>query len=186
MNLALRSGPQDLSQMRADINEIIRQINSTAAGSICAQGGSVSNPADTTDGTLFQYIIAAGQFATMAPLDNGGGLAGLRVKAWGTYGATANNKTVKIFFGSMTAFTTAVVTANTGTWSAEAIILRTGVSTQKVLGVGLTVATPIGNLAQDHTQDETAAITIKVTGASPTTGAANDVLGKGMIIEALR
>lgn len=185
MNLTFSTGPQDLAALRGELNDLKRTINLTSPGLLNAQGGSVGNAADATDDTLYQYIIAAGDFATYFPTGPGG-VSGIRVRAWGTYAGNGNNKTAKIFFGSLTAFTTGVVTANTGTWSAEAIILRTGVSTQKALGVGLTVATPIGNLAQDHTQDETAAITVKVTGASPTTQAANDVLGKGFLIEAIR
>lgn len=186
MNLTLATGPVDIASLRAELNELRRDINSKSPGLINSQGGSVGNAADTTDDTLFAHIIAAGEFATLFPSAQPYGLGGVRITAWGTSAANGNNKTVKIFFGSLTAISTGVVTISAKTWVARAIILRTGVSTQKVIGEAISDATPIAASAQDHTQDETAAITVKVTGASPTTGAASDILGKGMTVEALR
>jgi len=185
MNLIFSTGPQDLAALRGELNDLKRTINLTAPGLLNAQGGSVGNGADATDDTLYSYIIAANDFATYFP--NGPyGLAGIRVKAWGVSAGNGQNKTAKIFFGTLTAISTGVVTIDAKSWALEAIILRTGVSTQKVIGSGQSDATALALSAQDHTQSEVAAITVKVTGASPTSSSANDLLGKGFTIEALR
>ncbi len=186
MNLALLTGPQDPSQIDSYINSLIQQINANAPGLLYSQGGSVGNGADATDDTLFSYVIAANQWATLFPSSQPYGKGGIRVNAWGTSAANGQNKTAKIFFGTLTAISTGVVTINAKSWFLQAIILRTGVSTQKALGQGTSDATQLSVSAQDHTQDETAAITVKVTGASPTSSSANDLLGKGMTVEALR
>lgn len=180
--IALQTGVVEVSQLRSVINGLIQDINDASPGLLNGQSGSVGNGADSTDDTLFSWVIAANQFATLFPTAN----SGIRVTAWGTTAGNGQNKTAKIFFGSLTAISTGVVTINAKGWMLRAIILRSGVSTQKALGEGISDATQLSESVQDHTQDETAAITVKVTGASPTSSSANDVLGKGFIVEALR
>ena len=180
LNLAVLTGPQDISQFNAVINALILNLNASAPGMLNAQVGSVGNAADTTDDTTFSYIFAIGAWSAFAVG------AGIRVKAWGTSAANGNNKTWKLIFGATTAISSGVVTINAKSWTAEATILRSGVSTQKIIGAAQSDATVIAASAQDGAESELANITMKITNASPTTGAAADLLTKGFTIEALR
>lgn len=186
MNLTLTTGPYDVATLRNDINTILNQINAQAPGALNSQAGSVGNAADATDDTLYSYVIAANNWASYFPSAQPYGLGGIRITAWGTSAANGQNKTVKIFFGGTVVISSAVVTINAKSWIAQAVVIRTGISTQKAVGTMQSDATMIAAAAADLTETETAAITVKVTGASPTSSSANDILGKGMLIEAIR
>lgn len=173
-------GIAEASQIKAIVNSLVQQIQQTSSGLMNAQTGSVGNAADTTDDTLFSFILPANWLAAI------GTNSGLRIKVWGTSAANGNNKTFKLFFGSVTAISSGVVTINAKSWHLMATVLRSGVSTQKILGEGTSDAVDLSDSAQDGTEDETAAITVKATGASGTTGAANDLLGKGFVVEVLQ
>ena len=181
MQLALRTGPQDLAALRDDLNALIKQINAGAPGLINAQGGSVGSSAGGTDDTLFSYQFAANDFATMFPTS--GGLSGFRMTGWVTTAANANNKRCKLFLGATTLIDTGAVALNNGAMFLEAIMLRTGVSTQKLIGRAVQGTTLIASSVQDGALDETTALLARITG---NTGTLNDVLGKGFMIEALR
>ena len=169
------------------------QMNAGATASIAAGGGTgtfkhaglvssqfsasgVGNAADTTDDVLFTYSLPASSL-------NAAGRT-IRVSCFGGTAANGNNKTVKLWFGSEVV-SSGVVTSNNKNWSASLLIGRTGTSTQMVNGNMLVDTTPITGYVAAGAETETAAITIKCTGASGTTGAANDVLGKGMTVEFL-
>lgn len=112
----------------------------------------------------------------------------IRVTAWGTYAATANNKTVRLYFGgtNIAPGTGAVATSN-GRWYVDGRVIRTGASAQEAFtrnsataGTNesfnrLDIAQPAENTANT--------IVIRVTGQSGT--ASNDILLKGFIIEIL-
>mgnify|MGYP003643927588 FL=1 len=57
----------------------------------------------------------------------------LYLKAWGVFAANANNKTLKLKFGSQTILTSGAIAANGGSWQIEATILRTGAATQEII-----------------------------------------------------
>ncbi len=57
----------------------------------------------------------------------------ISVKAWGTYAANANNKTIKLKFGGQTILTTGAIAANAGSWQIEATIIRTAAATQEII-----------------------------------------------------
>lgn len=180
MNLSLATGPVEVNNLRDILNGILIAINNAAPGILNSQAGSVGNLADATDDTTFQYILAANQFAGFAVG------SGIRVTSWGTSAANVQNKTFKIFFGATTAISSGVVTINAKGWIARATILRAGVSTQRICGEAVSDAAVIATNVVDGAIDETAAITVKVTNASPTSSSANDLLTKGFCVEALR
>jgi len=109
---------------------------------------------------------------------------GVRVTAWGTGANNANAKTLVGAFGSATIVSTALTASQVNTWRMVMEVLRTGAGTQEAVGqllqAGTTAITDIEQSAP--TQDETAAITIKLTGAATTD---NDIVQEGMIIEVL-
>lgn len=145
----------------------VLHANTTQAGTI----------ADTNETDLWSYSMPANTL-------NANGKA-VRVTAWGVFGATANNKTLRLYFGG-----TAIVSQGAGAfnalgWVMTGVIVRTGAAAQ-ITGAIAEVSTQAvmanGNIAP--AADTTAAIIIKVTGQNGT-AAANDVVFRGAIVEAL-
>jgi len=135
----------------------------------------VGNAADTTDDTLFTYSLPAAFLGV-----NG---QGIKVEASGVFAANGNNKTVKIFFGATAVATTGVVTNNATAWKATAVIYRTAAATQLGDGCIWTALLPFTTKTAPG-ETLSGAVTVKVTGASGTTGAASDVLGHTFKVEA--
>lgn len=136
---------------------------------------STNSPADTNENVLFTYSLAASWLSQ--------GARGLKVRAWGGTAGNANNKTMKLYFGSAVVATPTAGTNNKG-WNLNLEIHRAGLSSQVVHGGGLvdtTAVTPYNNAA---TETETSAIVIKLTAESGT-GGAGDIVGKGFIVEAM-
>jgi hypothetical protein len=145
------------------------------------------NAAATTDTVLFTYALPA------SALDVAG--RQVTVTAAGAFAANANNKRVKIWWGTTTQTVgsavaggtlicdSGVVTTNAGGWSASAQVSKYGAagSNTQIATNAQTIAgsTHLGTSAPALlTANESGAINITVTGASSTTGAANDVLGQ--------
>lgn len=106
---------------------------------------------------------------------------GLRITAWGRYGATGNNKQLIMLFGGTTVADGGIVTQNGKAWRIETMIFRTGASAQDSLGaVGHDTASTRTFVAL--TKTDTADIIVKMTGEAT---ADNDVLAEGMMIEVL-
>lgn len=171
------AGAQEGSQIKAYLAALIQQMQIYGTGKVNIQSASTGNGADATDDVAFTYSLPAAQLTTW------GTNTMLEVQFWGVSAANGNNKTFKIFFGSVTAISSGVVTINNKSWSATARIIRSGTSTQAILGLAQSDATAIAASSQAGTEDETAAIVIKGTVASPTTGAANDLVAKGWSIK---
>lgn len=104
----------------------------------------------------------------------------LEIEAWGTYAANANNKTVTLNFGSQVILTTGAIAANSGSWKINASIVRLSPTTQEInaqiIAGNASVTTSSTRTA--GTQDLTAAVTIKCTGAATSD---NDIIQKIMI-----
>lgn len=153
----------------------LRQVVPTYINTQTSISG-VGNGADATDDTLFSFSLPAALLASNNQA--------VRVRASGVFAGNGNNKTVKIFFGATAVATTGVVTNNGTHWHAEAIVYRTAAATQ--LGDGL-IWTALLPFPTKSAPGETlsGAVVVKVTGASPTTNAANDVLGHTFSVEAV-
>lgn len=135
----------------------------------------IGNAADTTDDTLFTYALPA----------NALNVAGksIGITAWGKTAANGNNKTIKVKFGGTTVLTSGVVTSNNLAWYAYCEVVKTASNAQvifSILQIGTTISVQTVTTA---TETDTAAINVTVTGASGTTGAANDVLGNNLTVE---
>jgi hypothetical protein len=163
----------DTAYMRATGNLNVQVV---AAGN--------GNGADTTDDVLMVFTLKAGA------LDVAG--RQVNILATGKTGATGNNKQFKIYWGCTSAVVgsavsggtaiaaSGVVTTNNGGWQASAQVTKYGAAgsnTQIAQGATIAGATHGGvNAPVSLTAAENADIIIAVTGASGTTGAANDVL----------
>ena len=105
---------------------------------------------------------------------------GLRIYAWGTTTNNADAKTLTLNFGSQEISTQAMTVNEANTWEMEAIVARTGASTQDIFctltqltGTALRKGTITAG-----TQTETGAIIIKCT-------ATEEITQEGLLIEAL-
>ena len=135
----------------------------------------VGNLADLTDDTLFTYTLPASCLDTNNQ--------GIVIEAFGSFAANGNDKTVKLWFGTSLVFSSGVLTNNNVGWNARLMLNRTGASAQIGTGFGMAGSTPFPvPVPLIGTEVTTGAIVLKVTGASPTTGAANDVVGHGMSV----
>jgi hypothetical protein len=141
--------------------------------------GGIGNTAATTDDTIFTYTLPANSMSA------NGNTA--RVTFGGSTAANGNNKTVKIWFGGIVVLSTGVITANNAEFSGWVEITR--LSATKIQAHGMFVSsngtTSINALADVTLNQTVSDLTtntsiIKFTGASPTTGAANDVIGYSM------
>lgn len=104
------------------------------------------------------------------------------VTAWGTFGATANNKTIKMYFGSSVLYDTGAIAANGGSWQIISTITRTGAATQQaitsIISSNILVVNSVSYVVPTETLSGT--IIIKCTG----TGTANnDIVQNGFLIK---
>ena len=179
-NLPLLSGPNysDPSQVLGTVNTVIQNINSGVGGLLNAQTAAVATGTGTAEQVLQTYTMPANQLSSAGQA--------VRVRCWGTTGATANNKTRKLYFGA-SVITTATEAANAQNWVLELVVMRTAAAAQSVSGTGLAGTagvTPISYINQG-TDDLTAAVVIKCTGTDATSAAA-DITANGMLVEQIK
>ena len=114
---------------------------------------------------------------------------GIHVQFWGITSANATLKTLRFKFGSQSLFDSGADTANNKDFFFEFYLFRTSVDPDEgefirkfsFWGPGTEGIAFNGGLAQDWEND----IIIKVTGQNSVTGAANDIVCEGMLIEYL-
>lgn len=177
-NLPLLTGPLEPSQLQATLNALIQSINSGTAGLINAQTAAVATGAGTAEQVLQTYTLPANTIASAGQ--------GVRVSCWGSTGATANNKTRKLYFGA-SVITTAAEAANAQKWFLQLSVMRTAAAAQKVWAwghAGTGGVTPL-TYTNSGTDDLTAGVVIKCTGTDGTDAAA-DITADGMVTELIK
>lgn len=125
---------------------------------------------------LMTYLLAASVLSAAKK--------GVKIKAWGTFANNVNAKTLKLYFGSAVILTTAFATSVAGIWRIEAEVVSTGTDTQEAVAQLVTTGTA-GAAVNDTensqpTQDDGAAITIKLTGTATSN---DDIQQRGLLIE---
>lgn len=151
----------------------VANVNTTAVGNVGASG-----PDD-----LITYSLPANALSA-----NG---KGVRVKCWGTTANNANAKTVQFVFGTVT-FAKQLTASVAGRWEFEALVFRTGSSTQDIWVEatnygGTTVSSTDGATVQNlatfttGTETDTGIITIKCQSTVST--ANDDIVQEGMLVE---
>lgn len=145
------------------------------SGILSVNTTSTGNGADTTEDTLLTFSLPAKTLSANKK--------GVRIKAWGNTATNADNKTMKLYFGSEVITTPTAATSNKG-WELELEVYRTGASTQVVFGKGVVDTTNVTPLITTGAETDTAAIVIKITGQAGTANA-NDIVAKGLIVEML-
>lgn len=105
----------------------------------------------------------------------------LVIKAFGTFAANANNKTVKLYLGSTVLATTGAIAANDKDWCIECEIIRTAAATQECIAKIYTDTSLVGELSNyvSGTEDFTTDLTIKCTGEATSD---DDIIQKGLTI----
>ena len=105
----------------------------------------------------------------------------LVIKAFGTFAANANNKTVKLYLGSTELASTGAIAANDKHWCIESEIIRTAAATQECITNIYTDTSLVGELSNyiSGTEDFTTALTIKCTGEATSD---DDIIQKGLTI----
>lgn len=147
----------------------------TPANTLKVDTTSTGNGADVTEDNLISYSLPANSLVA-----NG---KGLRITAWGICAANADNKTIKLYFGTAVLATPTAAT-NGKNWYLEMEVYRTGLNAQAVFGVGQVDTTAVTPLVTTAAITETAAITIKATGQAGAANA-NDIVQKGLIVQTI-
>lgn len=147
----------------------------TAGGTLSSQFGTVGTGANTTETDLFTYTIPANTLAV-----NG---QRVHIKAWGSFAANGNTKTVNFRVGATTIITQ-LSGAFSGTgWVVDGTLIRTGAAAQDTFALSITgLNTQYHASYTSTTESLTSSLIVKVTGTNGT-AAANDIVGKGFIVE---
>lgn len=105
----------------------------------------------------------------------------LDITAFGTFADNTNNKTLKLYFGSVV-YTTAVKKPRNTAWQITARVIRMTATTQKVIVSysGEALANAINVFYTAATENLATAITIKCTGEAIST---DDIVQQGFIIK---
>lgn len=108
-------------------------------------------------------------------------LMSVRIKAWGSTAANANNKTVKLYWGPSVIATTGALASNAKDWVLEAIVLRVSATVAEAASSGqFNGAIVQADYQAIGGQDFTADITVKCTGEATSD---NDIVQNGLLIE---
>lgn len=179
-NIPLLTGPVDPSGLLGTFNQVIASINSNVQNKLYANGVVSATTAGTGEETLYTYTLPANFLA------NAGDSVRAECSAQGA--ATANNKTLRLYFGA-SVITTGAVAANNGGLYLTMTATRGASATAQAFaasGLGGTAgATPVAVVNTAGTDDMAAAIVIKCTGQNGTAAAA-DTSGRMMIVESLK
>ncbi len=152
----------------------------TAPGAFAKIGGTINvntsavGNVGTGEDNLISYTLPANALTT-----NGDRLI---IRASGTFAANANNKRVKLYFGTQVLFDTTALAFNSGDWCLEAEVIRTGATTQKAWARWISSNTTLG-VSMDYT---TPAMTLTNSQAIKCTGEAtsnNDIVQETFSIE---
>ena len=174
----------------ADLTSLLSKFLQTLSSSVSVPGilnvnvTAVGNVGAGTD-DLISYTLPASQLATTGQ--------GLRIRAWGTLAGTNVTKTLTFNFGS-TVVESQIVGAETtatnlvaGQWQLEALVIKTGSSTQTIV---VHLSTMMGGTAAIRrmletrevvatTETDTSTIVIKCTGTATNN---NDIVQSGLIV----
>ena len=146
-----------------------------SAGIINIQTAAAGTGADTTEDTLYTYALPANALSAVGK--------SVRVRVWGSTAANGDNKTAKLYFGA-TAFSSGAAAANAKDWYLEALVTKTAANTQTACFNGTFNGTALATQVSAPAETDSAAITIKATGANGT-AAANDLTARCFIVEFL-
>jgi len=150
--------------------------SATIVGTLSVQTATVGTGADTNETDLITYAVPANTLAKDGQA--------LMVTVWGRFGANANAKTVKIYWGTTTRTIHSGSNQNDNGWMAVFYVTRTSATAQRLFGWGVRHTGNVSSVpaTTNSLQDTTTAVTVKVTGTNGT-AVANDIQQDGMIVQ---
>ena len=177
-NVPLLSGAQysEPSQILATINTLIQTINSNVGGLANSQPTAVAGSATSAEQTFFTYTLPAAAIASAGQ--------GIRVYCWGGTGATATNKTMKLYFGNQVVATPAAATNNKG-WLLEQVVYTRSATRQAFMGKGTVDTTAVAIVASDATETLASGVVIKCTGIQAS-AVAHEIVASGFLVELIK
>jgi hypothetical protein len=129
---------------------------------------------DNLEDNLMAYSLVSGA------LGNNGDY--VEVEGWGTFAANANNKQVRLYFGSTVIFDTTALALNDGSWIIRAKIMREASADQKSIATVISSNTllPASSQIMNPSEDDQAPILIKFTGQGVSAG---DIIQSGFTVK---
>jgi hypothetical protein len=128
------------------------------------------------DDPILTYTLPAGHLSA-----NG---KGIKIEAWGITAANGNNKTVNLVVGGTTLVSSGVLPANNLSWAVEGTYIRTAAAVEDSVGLyGNSTPITVGPTRAVGADNTANAIVVQVTGNCAT--AANDIVGRGMVVWAV-
>jgi hypothetical protein len=135
--------------------------------------GSAGNGADTTEDLLSSTSLLANAFDTASSFEFGNA-RGLWMYAWGSTVNNTDVKTARLYFGTSIVLSIAPTVSAVTPWALELLVLKSGANAQRAQGQAVNGATHTGVQNFNGTENDQAAITLKVTGQSSVANA-NDI-----------
>jgi hypothetical protein len=179
-SIPLLTGPLDPSSTLGTLNQLIQSINSNIQNKLFANGIASPTGTGTTEQTLYTYTLPANYLANAGD--------SIRAECSASTAATANNKTLTLYFGASTVTTGAVASNNSNLYLTYTVTRGASSTAQVFVGNGMGGtggATPVAVVNTAGTDDMTTALVIKCT-ATDAVSAAADVNGRMMIVESLK
>ena len=142
-------------------------------GTLVSNTTSVGNVGVGED-TLITHLVLAASLVTTGSY--------LEISAWGTVAANANNKTIKLKFGTTTLVDTTAVAANSGSWYITAKIVRVTATSQQCIASIISDNALITNSATytDAIENLDSNLNVFCTGEATTD---DDIIQKGLLIK---
>jgi len=145
----------------------------------------VGNGNDTSEDLLMTYTMPANTL-----IANG---QAVRITSSGIFAANTHSKNLRLYFGSQNPGSVTASASTTTQWIIEAIVYRTGATTQSSHtaltcysnAFVLVAASSLAAVATNLTQTLSSNLDIKVTGQVTGTTAANDIVANTMMVEYL-
>lgn len=150
-------------------NDAITLAKLASTGSLGGLYATVGTDAATTEKTLWNVNLAAGQLSTAGET--------IEVVAFGKTGANGNDKTIKLTIDGITVVTSGTITSNDKKWCLRGLISRVGANTSWISGTFNVdgVATAVQSAASGTmTTAWSSAVALAITGENGT-AVANDV-----------
>jgi hypothetical protein len=148
--------------------------NSMSLGGIVNINTNSSSNVGTSETDMLYYDLPSNSlYATHSFLE---------IEAYGNFASNANNKTLKIYFGTDLIFDTGAIAFNGSFWHIKAKIIKNSSSTQQCITDIITSDTLLrsSTVISSSTADLTSNNIIKFTGQG---GLSNDVIQNGLIIK---
>lgn len=163
--------------MRDVFNRVSGGMDIALGGALSVNSTAVGNVGSGED-SLMTYSIPKNTISDAGDV--------IEIRAFGKFGATANNKTIKLYFGSQVLFATDANAANDGSWEINATVIQVATSSQKAsarIDSNNTTVQGDSTYSAQYTApavDETDTIIVKCTGEGT---ADNDIVQHGMIVK---